>query len=252
MKKNYTLLLSLLIILAGCGSKDKGKIKAKKQHKSEKIAKHIDAQEAQVDTVDIPLASEEIKSYFDDEDVNLGEFVLIDDTETESKIVENNVNTDAKIEENNTQIAANNEINLTEDDFDDFSWVQEIEQENDRFEKCHFEFDKYDLQNNQEKKVENNVKLAKKILDEGGDPTIVIEGHSCHSAGSMTYNMVLSEKRAKAVADRFVNAGIPRNNIKIVARGQEVPEKDENGNNITGDRHQQWANRRSEIRVVYS
>ena len=70
------------------------------------------------------------------------------------------------------------------------------------------------------------------MIDEGGEPTIVIEGHSCHSAGSKTYNMVLSERRAKAVSDRLVAAGIPADKIKIVSRGQECPAKDKDGNDF--------------------
>ena len=251
MKKNYLFLLTLLVVLAGCGPKDKKKTKASKPKKATTIAKKIDVQDT---TVEIPLASDEIKSYFDDKDVNLGEFVLVEDSEVESKDLDTNVDVDTTVEQKNevAQLdAIDNEINLTQEDLDDFSWVQEIEKEDEKFEKCHFEFDKYDVKEDQEKKIEDNIKLAKKILDEGGEPTIVIEGHSCHSAGSMTYNLALSEKRAKAIADRFVNAGVSRENIKIVGRGQECPEKDENGNDITGDRQRQWVNRRSEVRVVY-
>jgi len=247
-------LLSLLVVLAGCGPKDKKKTKASQPKKRSTIAKKIDTQETTVETVDIPLASDEIKSYFDDKDVNLGEFVLVEDSDVESKDIDTNVDVDTNIE-NTDQVAQageiNNEINLTDEDLDDFSWVEEIDRENEKFEKCHFEFNKYDVQEDQEKKIEDNIKLAKKILEEGGEPTIVIEGHSCHSDGSMTYNLVLSEKRAKAIADRFVAAGISREKIKIVPRGQECPEKDENGNDITGDKNEQWVNRRSEVRVVY-
>ena len=108
-----------------------------------------------------------------------------------------------------------NEINLSEDELDDFSWVQEVECEDGSFKKCHFNFDQHKIKEDQEKVVEENITLAKNLFAKGDNPLIVIEGHSCHAAGSMTYNMVLSEKRAKCVADRFVAAGISAENIKI-------------------------------------
>ena len=59
--------------------------------------------------------------------------------------------------------------------------------------------------------------------------------------------MALSEKRAKTVADKLIAAGIPQENIKVVARGQECPEKDSFGNEITGSIAQQAPNRRAEF-----
>ena len=79
---------------------------------------------------------------------------------------------------------------------------------------------------------------------------MVIEGHSCHSAGSAVYNLALSEKRAKALADRLVAGGVPSQNIKVVGRGQEVPAVVE-GKAVTGDRKEQAPNRRDEVRVIH-
>ncbi len=67
--------------------------------------------------------------------------------------------------------------------------------------------------------------------------TIVIEGHSCNSAGSRTYNLALSEKRARAVAAEFEKAGIEKNKIKIAPRGTEELLVD-------GNKEEQSVNRR--------
>jgi len=247
MKKNYLFLLSLLVVLAGCGPRYKKKTKASKPKDTTTMAKQVDVQDTCVETVDIPLASDEVKSYWDDNGVDLGEFTVVEDAD---KDIQTNVEADSDVEQKE-EVAAN-EINITEEDLDDYSWVQEVEKADRKFEKLYCEFDRTEPKQDQEERIENNIALAKTIIEEGGEPTVIIEGHSCHSAGSRTYNMVLSEKRAKAVSERFINAGVSRENIKIVSRGQECPEKDENGNDITGDRIQQWVNRRVETKVIYS
>ena len=75
---------------------------------------------------------------------------------------------------------------------------------------------------------------------------IVVEGHACDSAGSAIYNMALSERRAKFIALQFTQAGIEKMNIKIAARGQEMPVH--NG----GNRHEQAVNRRVEVYAIDS
>ncbi len=64
-----------------------------------------------------------------------------------------------------------------------------------------------------------------------------------------SYNRILSEKRAKALKDQAVAAGVPASKIKIVGRGFDAPEI-VNGKPVTGDKDQQWLNRRDEIQVV--
>ena len=80
---------------------------------------------------------------------------------------------------------------------------------------------------------------------------LVIDGHACHSAGSRAYNLALSERRAKVLADLMIEAGIPADCVKIVGRGDEMAAL-VNGKPVDGDREQQWPNRRDEIHVVYS
>lgn len=135
----------------------------------------------------------------------------------------------------------------------EFTWLEEDEDlQEGEFKVVHFDFDKASIREDQEGLVAYNIDLAKDLLeDEDEDATIVIDGHSCNSAGSRAYNLALSEQRAKTLRDRFVAEGVPANKVKIVARGAEVPAV-VNGKAVIGDRSAQAPNRRDEIRVIYS
>lgn len=122
----------------------------------------------------------------------------------------------------------------------------------------YFKFDSYELQEDQEAQIKKNVDLIKKMIaenkffgDESDMPIIKISGHSCDSAGNPVYNMVLSEKRAKALADRLIQEGIPADCIKIIGYGSASPVIVD-GKPLVGDRMQQAPNRRDEISIVYS
>ncbi len=105
----------------------------------------------------------------------------------------------------------------------------------------YFEFNKYrvqDLQPDQKPVLEHNVQVLKRLADKGY--RISVEGHSCDSAGSTEYNMMLSEDRAREVKQALVQKGV-RGEILYVGYGCEhliVP---------TGDKRQQAPNRRVEI-----
>lgn len=51
---------------------------------------------------------------------------------------------------------------------------------------------------------------------------IVVEGHASRE-GALVANLALSERRAQAVADALVDAGIPVGRITVVASGEEEP-----------------------------
>lgn len=218
MKKQYVVvLLSLLALTPACRKKKSKPVKF--HNKSEVFTE-----------VDIPVAGDNsIRSFFDDE---VGEFALADDTK------------DKNIPAPGAPAAQ-----------DDFSWVQETTgNSRDQFKIVYFKFDDYALHADQEAILAYDIEQVKKtIAEREGDahPTVVIDGHSCHSAGSHVYNLALSEKRAKVLADRFIAAGVPSDCIKIVGRGMEVPAMVD-GRPVDGDREQQWPNRRDEIRILYS
>lgn len=126
-----------------------------------------------------------------------------------------------------------------------FRW-EDIESDRNReqFKTLYFKFNKYALAIDQMHNLKADIEYAKKMIKL--DKTIVIEGHACHSAGSAIYNMTLSEKRAKFIAQKFIDAGIDKADIKIAPRGQEMP--------IVhgGNKEAQAANRRVEIFAIDS
>jgi outer membrane protein OmpA-like peptidoglycan-associated protein len=131
-----------------------------------------------------------------------------------------------------------------------FNWVDSSEE--DEFKRLYFAFNHYGLKADQKAAIEYDIDQAKQLIAEAGNvkPTIVIEGHACQE-GSPAYNLALSEKRAKQVADLFVEAGIGKDFIKVIGRGQETPlVKD--GKLVDGSREERSANRRVEVRVIYT
>jgi peptidoglycan-associated lipoprotein len=140
-------------------------------------------------------------------------------------------------------------------DNSEFAWVQGNDQAAGAFKTVFFDFDRSSVRPDQKNIVETDIQAARKVLAEarknGAEPTIVIEGHACHSAGSSAYNLAISERRAKAISDWFVSEGVARDNIKIVGRGKEVPAVVD-GKPVTGGREEQWPNRRVEVHVINS
>ncbi|MCL5436502.1 MAG: OmpA family protein [Candidatus Dependentiae bacterium] len=115
----------------------------------------------------------------------------------------------------------------------------------------YFDFDRYTIRKDQEAALNHNLAIIKKLVAKkeakhGQNIAIklVSEGHACRYAGSDVYNMVLSEKRARAVTNWLVKHGIKRTYIKVVGRGYElciVPE---------GSKEEQAPNRRVELYVL--
>lgn len=167
--------------------------------------------------LDIPVAGSDAANFFDE---NVDGFNLADDLQVAQAAVQ-----------------------------DEYSWVDDTKTSG--FNLVHFDFDSNVIRADQEEVVKQDIALALKKFEANNDVTFVIDGHACHSAGSHAYNLALSEKRAKVLADRLVAAGVPSQAIKIVGRGMEVPAIVD-GKVVDGDRQQQWLNRRDEIRIIYS
>ena len=77
--------------------------------------------------------------------------------------------------------------------------------------------------------ITNNSQLAlgmlQKVFNEYPDTNILIEGHT-DNVGAANYNLLLSEKRAKAVADALLMAGINANRITTKWYGERQPKVD--------------------------
>ncbi len=140
------------------------------------------------------------------------------------------------LEEKNNPFAAPNEGEVTLVDTED-GWNPDSRQS--QYETIYFEFDKYDIRQDQVNALGRNADNMKSAAKKGA--TIVAEGHACTSGGSASYNMALSEKRARAAKKQLVKQGVPANSIKTVGRGSEMCKV------IGGNQEQQAPNRRVEF-----
>lgn len=224
IKKGSALLLVMLLSVSGCGKRKKCLQPCESTKEVSELA--------------MPVASttEDIQSTFDDD---IAEFALVDDMTKDGKKQAKDLNVP--------------EESLEEDLTNEFSWIDEEENRDESLKAVYFDFDKHAIRADQEATVCQNIEVLKKKLNENtkakSKMTVVVEGNSCSSAGSAAYNMALSEKRAKVLADRLVGAGIARTQVKIVGRGQECPAM-VNGKPVSGNRQQQWLNRRDEINII--
>ncbi len=221
MKKGTLLLVALLIAVPGCRKKGVNQSKKKNDVYSQVDIPTAGDNEFQV-------ADESVRSFFEaDVDDLADDFVALAPQDAGMAV-------DA------------------EHDKHDFAWATSADGE---VQPVYFDFDKFAVRADQEGAVNKDIAFAQKTLTtevvDGASPVIVVEGHACHSAGSDVYNLALSEKRAKVVADRFVSSGVSRENLKIVGRGNHVPAMID-GKEVTGDRSQQAPNRRVEIHTIYS
>jgi len=230
MKRLHILSLLMLVLLSGCAKKN-DQTTPRKNKKGMAMAQ-----------VDIPVAEDTVRSFFDEE---IGEFVLVDDVKTEK----------TPVVQEKTIVAQRESLVTHNNDEEDFSWVEEEDLGCGDFDIVYYDFDKCDIRSDQEMAVNDNVKKIVEAYNdacrEGQDPTVVIEGHSCSITRSRVYNLALSEKRAKTLSDKLVQAGLPRSAIKVVGRGEEYPAIVD-GKPVTGSKDQQWPNRRSEIHLIYA
>lgn len=179
---------------------------------------------------------------------------LADDLDADS----DNLRTYFDFDEEAEELVPNDEANFyrnfdLEDDKNDsqhYAWANETE---DELKSLYFGFNKYGLTEDQKNIMASNVEQLKLIMaDAGSDmtPVIVAEGHTCQE-GAPAYNVSLSEKRAKGIADMLIEAGFEKDSIKVVGRGSEVPMVLE-GKTVDGTREDRAPNRRVELKVIYT
>lgn len=88
----------------------------------------------------------------------------------------------------------------------------------------------------------------KGILESNPEVNVEIQSHS-DSRGSHSYNMLLSEKRAKETAQWLIQNGIDSNRIKIKALGETML-ANECGNQVKCTETQHEKNRRCEFKII--
>ncbi len=81
-----------------------------------------------------------------------------------------------------------------------------------------FEFDKSDISTADFERLQQ---IAKRLV-EHRDRNATISGH-CDERGTREYNLALGERRAKAVADFLMSAGVRESQITTATFGEEVP-----------------------------
>ena len=81
-----------------------------------------------------------------------------------------------------------------------------------------FDFDKSALRDDQKAALTEDVAWLKG----NGGAKVLIEGH-CDERGTAEYNLGLGERRAKAVKDYLIAAGIAADRISIISYGKERP-----------------------------
>ncbi len=85
-------------------------------------------------------------------------------------------------------------------------------------ENVYFEFDSYALID----KSKSELELVFQFLQKNKTLQVEIAGHT-DASGSSTYNLELSEKRAKSVFDFLIEKGIPQTQMKYVGYGSQYP-----------------------------
>lgn len=86
------------------------------------------------------------------------------------------------------------------------------------FPDIHFAYDSYVV----EPEYHDILKQNAEVLVKNSNIRAEIEGH-CDSRGTNEYNLVLGEKRAKAVASFLASFGVPANQLTTISYGEEIP-----------------------------
>ena len=103
----------------------------------------------------------------------------------------------------------------------------------------HFPYDSFEIVGENADALKNNVKIMK----ENSGLAVQIEGH-CDERGGIQYNLALGEKRANAVAQQLMAAGIGKSRIATISMGKEKPL-------VMGSNEEAWAkNRRANFMIT--
>jgi peptidoglycan-associated lipoprotein len=101
-----------------------------------------------------------------------------------------------------------------------------------------FEFDRSDISPEAQQILERQASW----LQHYPNVSVTIEGH-CDERGTREYNLALGERRASAVKNVLVAAGIPASRISTISYGKERPI-------VLGSNEQAWAQNRVAITTV--
>ena len=194
-----SLVLALLIV--GCGKK-------RRNGNNDTVAfGEIESSQMLAES-NIPVLDEEIENFFEDDDA-ISEFAFIDDdfeddlVDIDENLIDEDLFAEAEFEDEDSFVAWNEEE------------IQEI-----NFKTVQFDLNKSSINKDQQEFLKENIQAAKAAVAEG--KTVVVQGHCCQF-GSPSYNIPLSERRAKAIKTEMVKNGVPADKIKTIGAGQEMP-----------------------------
>jgi peptidoglycan-associated lipoprotein len=91
-------------------------------------------------------------------------------------------------------------------------------EEKDLFADIHFDYDKYDVREEDKPVLQN---IANWLL-KNTSAKLSIEGH-CDERGTNEYNLALGDRRAKAARDYLIALGIASGRIEMLSYGEEMP-----------------------------
>jgi peptidoglycan-associated lipoprotein len=96
----------------------------------------------------------------------------------------------------------------------------------------YFPFDSFEIVGENRETMKNNIRIMK------DNPTVSvqIEGH-CDERGGIQYNLALGEKRANAIKQQMVAAGIAGSRLTTISMGKEKPL-------VPGSGEEAWAKNR--------
>jgi len=79
----------------------------------------------------------------------------------------------------------------------------------------YFAFDEYSIPDN----AKENLQETSNCIQQATDKNVIVEGHT-DDRGTPEYNIALSEKRARSVADFLARLGIDPARLRIVPKGE--------------------------------
>lgn len=101
-----------------------------------------------------------------------------------------------------------------------------------------FDFNAYDIKDDDRATLDKQAEWLKKYTS----VSITVEGH-CDERGTREYNLALGQRRASAVKQYLVAAGVPASRVDTVSYGKERPE-------VTGSTEEAWAKNRRSVSVI--
>lgn len=181
---------------------------------------------------EIPIYESEEEKFFDFDEGEVKDFAFITDED-----------------EAQEEVTVAHADKIVDDEWEDedltLAWEDEAETE-ESFKVVNFDLNKNAIRADQKNVVEENIKLAHNATKEGKN--IVVAGHCC-PLGSASYNMSLSERRAKTIRDEMVKKGVPQEKITILGCGSEHPVVLSDSEDRVTKIKELAANRRAEVSV---